>query len=140
MRSIAAGMSPAKIAMAVAVTMAPRAGTGSMKNVTGTRSAVAIVAVSPGMAPTNIPNAADAAMTHSTLNWKTRPKAKTIASMVAPPLQNVVEPAARQGHAHGGSEEPVDGPGRHDRGRDGNEPAHPEPQEENGKDDDRDRD
>jgi hypothetical protein len=37
-----------------------------MKNVTGTSSAVAIVAVSPGIAPTNMPNAADAVMTQST--------------------------------------------------------------------------
>ena len=35
--------------------IAPIAGTGSMKNVTGTSSAVAIVAVSPGMAPKNSP-------------------------------------------------------------------------------------
>ena len=66
MRSNAAGMSPAKIAMVVAVTMAPSAGTGSMKNVTGTSSAVAIVAVSPGIAPTNMPKAAEAVMTQST--------------------------------------------------------------------------
>ena len=49
-------MSPAKIAIAVAVTIAAMAGIGAMKNVTGTRSAVAIVAVSPGMAPTKRPN------------------------------------------------------------------------------------
>ena len=42
------GMSPEKIAIAVAVTMEAIAGTGGMKNVTGTSSAVAIVAVSPG--------------------------------------------------------------------------------------------
>ena len=36
MRSIAAGISPAKIAMVVAVTIAPSAGTGGMKKVTGT--------------------------------------------------------------------------------------------------------
>ena len=60
MRSMAAGMSPAKIAIVVAVTIAPSAGTGCMKNVTGTSSAVAMVAVRPGIAPTNMPNAADA--------------------------------------------------------------------------------
>ena len=59
-------MSPAKIAMAVAVTMAAIAGTGSMKKVIGTRSAVAMVAVSPGMAPTNMPKQAEPAMTMST--------------------------------------------------------------------------
>ena len=49
-------MSPEKIAIAVAVTIAAIAGIGGMKNVTGTSSAVAIVAVSPGTAPTNRPN------------------------------------------------------------------------------------
>ena len=43
--------------------MAPSAGTGGMKKVMGTSSAVAIVAVSPGMAPTKIPNTAEARMT-----------------------------------------------------------------------------
>src|SRR6266545_3065367 len=71
MRSIAAGMSPAKIAMAVAVTMAPRAGTGGMKNVTGTSNAVAMVAVKPGIAPTKMPNADDARITHRTNGSKT---------------------------------------------------------------------
>ena len=66
MRSKALGMSPEKMAMAVAVTMAATAGTGGMKKVTGTSNAVAIVAVSPGMAPTNKPYTADAAMTAST--------------------------------------------------------------------------
>ena len=55
MRSSALGMSPLKMAIAVAVTMAATAGIGAMKNVTGTSSAVAMVAVSPGMAPTNRP-------------------------------------------------------------------------------------
>ena len=41
-------MSPEKIAIAVAVTIAAMAGIGAMKNVTGTSSAVAIVAVKPG--------------------------------------------------------------------------------------------
>ncbi len=66
MRSRQPGMSPAKIAMAVAVTIAAIAGTGSMKKVTGTSSAVAMVAVSPGIAPTNSPNAAEPKMTSST--------------------------------------------------------------------------
>jgi hypothetical protein len=39
------------MAMAVAVTIAARAGTGSMKKVTGTSSAVAMVALRPGMSP-----------------------------------------------------------------------------------------
>src|SRR5688500_16065083 len=71
MRSRQLGMSPAKIAMAVAVTMEAIAGTGSMKKVTGTSRAVAMVAVRPGTAPTNRPNAADARMTHKTYGSKT---------------------------------------------------------------------
>ena len=66
MRSIAAGMSPAKIAIAVAATIAPSAGTGGMKKVIGTSSAVAMVAVRPGIAPTKMPNADEATITHST--------------------------------------------------------------------------
>jgi len=46
---MAAGMSPAKIAIAEVVTMAPSAGTGSLKKVTGMSRAVAMVAVRPGM-------------------------------------------------------------------------------------------
>ncbi len=49
-------MSPEKIAIAVAVTIAAIAGIGAMKKVTGTSNAVAMVAVSPGTAPTNNPN------------------------------------------------------------------------------------
>ena len=55
MRSRQPGMSPEKMAIAVAVTIAATAGTGGMKKVTGTSSAVAMVAVSPGTAPTNRP-------------------------------------------------------------------------------------
>ncbi len=50
-------MSPAKIAIAAVVTITASAGTGAMKKVTGTSSAIAIAAVSPGMAPTKSPNA-----------------------------------------------------------------------------------
>ena len=50
------GISPEKMAIAVAVTMAAIAGTGAMKKVTGTRRAVAMVAVKPGTAPTKSPN------------------------------------------------------------------------------------
>ena len=56
-------MSPEKIAIAVAVTIAAMAGIGAMKNVTGTSSAVAIVAVRPGTAPTNRPNSDAASIT-----------------------------------------------------------------------------
>ena len=63
-RTSAPGRSPAKMAMAVVATMAASAGTGSMKKVTGTSSAVAMVAVSPGMAPTNRPKAEATTMTN----------------------------------------------------------------------------
>src|SRR6476661_4041218 len=57
------GISPEKMAIAVAVTIAAIAGTGAMKKVTGTSSAVAIVAVSPGTAPTNRPKSDAASIT-----------------------------------------------------------------------------
>jgi hypothetical protein len=71
MRRKQLGMSPAKIAIAVAVTIEAIAGTGGMKNVTGTSSAVAIVAVSPGTAPTNRPKIAEPRMTHNTYGSST---------------------------------------------------------------------
>src|SRR5919108_561503 len=71
MRKRQLGMSPAKIAIAVAVTIEAIAGTGGMKNVTGTRSAVAIVAVRPGTAPTKRPNNAEARITQRTYGSKT---------------------------------------------------------------------
>ena len=46
--------------------MAATAGTGGMKNVMGTRSAVAMVAVNPGMQPTNRPKIAEHVMTINT--------------------------------------------------------------------------
>ena len=54
-------MSPAKIAIAEQVTIIDKAGNGGMKKVAGTRSAIAIAAVRPEMAPTNSPNS-DATM------------------------------------------------------------------------------
>jgi hypothetical protein len=42
------------------------AGTGSIKNVNGTKRAVAIVAVRPGIEPTNNPNSAARNMTPRT--------------------------------------------------------------------------
>src|SRR5687768_5897196 len=81
MRRKQLGMSPAKIAMAVAVTMEAIAGTGGMKKVTGTSSAVAIVAVSPGTAPTNRPNTAEARITHSTYGSNTSAKAAASVSI-----------------------------------------------------------
>ena len=77
-------MSPAKMAIAVAVTIAATAGIGGMKNVTGTSRAVAIVAVRPGTAPTKRPNSDEPAMTSIVWRLKTSPKALAIASIVAP--------------------------------------------------------
>src|SRR6185503_20727986 len=82
MRRKQLGMSPAKIAIAVAVTIDARAGTGAMKNVTGTSSAVAIVAVRPGTAPTKSPKSAEQKITHSTYGSKTSANAAAkLASM-----------------------------------------------------------
>jgi hypothetical protein len=66
MRNSAPGTSPANIAIAVAVTMHATAGSGGMKNVTGTSSAVAIVALRPGIDPTNRPNSEAARITPRT--------------------------------------------------------------------------
>src|SRR5687767_6889176 len=89
MRKRQLGMSPAKMAIAVAVTIDAIAGTGSMKNVTGTRSAVAIVAVSPGTAPTNSPNTAEPKITPSTYGSSTSLSAsKSIALEQSPRQRN----------------------------------------------------
>src|SRR2546429_9961235 len=89
MRSRQLGMSPAKIAMAVAVTIEAIAGTGGMKKVTGTSSAVAMVAVSPGTAPTKRPKSAEAKMTQSTYGSNTRASAPTsVATLVDDALQH----------------------------------------------------
>src|SRR5258706_8336882 len=89
MRRKQLGMSPANIAIAVAVTIEAIAGTGGMKKVTGTSSAVAIVAVSPGTAPTKRPNKAEAKMTQSTYGSKTSPNAAmTFATLVDDALQH----------------------------------------------------
>ena len=74
-------MSPEKIAIAVAVTIAAIAVIGGMKNVTGTSSAVAIVAVSPGTAPTNSPNSDAPSITSTVPGSNTMPKAVTSASI-----------------------------------------------------------
>ena len=51
--------------MAAVVTIAAMAGTGSIKKVMGTSMAVAMVAESPGMAPTKSPKSALIRMTLS---------------------------------------------------------------------------
>ena len=73
MRNKQPGMSPEKMAMAVAVTMAAMAGMGAMKNVTGTSKAVAMVAVRPGTEPTNSPYKAAATITIKTCRFNTMP-------------------------------------------------------------------
>ena len=75
MRSRQPGMSPEKIAIAVAVTIAAMAGIGAMKKVTGTSSAVAIVAVRPGTAPTKRPNSEAPSITRMLYGSKTIAKA-----------------------------------------------------------------
>src|SRR5437867_3428010 len=83
-------MSPAKIAIAVAVTIAAMAGIGAMKKVTGTSNAVAIVAVRPGTAPTNRPNSDAASITTMLYGSNTSAKACAQAALMAgrPPPRN----------------------------------------------------
>src|SRR5260221_2773032 len=97
MRRKQLGISPAKIAMAVAVTIEAIAGTGGMKNVTGTRSAVAMVAVSPGTAPTKRPKSAEAKMTQSTYGSNTSPNAAMTFAMRLE--REALQHAPRQGIA-----------------------------------------
>src|SRR3979409_800533 len=137
MRSIAAGMSPAKIAMAVAATMAPSAGTGGMKKVMGTSNAVAMVAVRPGIAPTKMPNADDARITHRTNGSKTSLVAAISASMR--PSQDCVQQAARQRHTQHRGEEPVDGDRRRDGCHDGRNRSNPQPDKQCQQEQERDR-
>src|ERR1700682_6053991 len=79
------GISPEKIAIAVAVTMAAMAGIGAMKNVTGTSNAVAMVAVSPGTAPTNRPKSEARTMTRRLYGSNTSTNACIQASLIAIP-------------------------------------------------------
>src|SRR5919109_2641566 len=124
MRSRQLGMSPAKIAIAVAVTIEAIAGTGSIKKVTGTRSAVAMVAVSPGTAPTKRPNAAEARITHSTYGSSTsRSASKSIALEETPGQRNAQELVERE----------MDRDAGHDRDHAGGAPRrteNPRPQRE----------
>ncbi len=76
-------MSPEKIAIAVAVTMAAIAGIGAMKKVTGTSSAVAIVAVNPGTAPTKSPNSEAASITTMLYGSSTSEKACAQGPLIA---------------------------------------------------------
>src|SRR5262245_32925966 len=112
MRISAPGMSPEKIAIAVAVTIEAMAGTGGMKKVTGTSSAVAIVAVRPGTAPTNRPNTADSRMTKIVYGSKTSPNA--VASAVMSPGEPL-EHAPRERHPQHLVEQHAHHKRRHDR-------------------------
>src|SRR5688500_16115720 len=121
MRRSVAGMSPAKMAIAEQATIAPTAGTGSMKKVTGTRSAIAIVAVRPGIAPTNSPKIDAPRIVTMTSHWKTSPKACSIAFIASPPHR--CEQPPRQGHVELIHEEVMDCEGYRDRQDDGDQPA-----------------
>src|SRR5690625_771659 len=83
MRRSAPGISPAKIAMAEQATIAPTAATGSMKKVSGTSIAVAMVAVRPGTAPTKSPNIEAATTASKTFQLATRPAACSMMSITA---------------------------------------------------------
>src|SRR5918912_1020183 len=117
MRSRQPGMSPEKIAIAVAVTIAAIAGIGAMKNVTGTSSAVAIVAVSPGTAPTNKPNSEAPSITTMVYGSNTIANACIHAElMTAPRLPcHALHHAPRQRHAQQLVEAVVDRQRHHDR-------------------------
>src|SRR5215831_4413223 len=116
MRISAPGMSPEKIAIAVAVTIDAIAGTGGMKKVTGTRSAVAIVAVRPGTAPTKSPKIADSRMTKSVYGSNTSPKAARM-SVISP--REALEDAPGQRHPQQLVEQRVNEEGRDERDHDG---------------------
>src|SRR5215470_2168357 len=114
MRISAPGMSPEKIAIAVAVTIDAIAGTGGMKKVTGTSSAVAIVAVRPGTAPTKSPNTAETSITATVYGSNTSAKAVRT-SCISPGKR--FEHAPWQRHAQQFVEEEMD----HERRCDGDD-------------------
>src|SRR5262245_29745821 len=137
MRTRQPGMSPEKIAIAVAVTIEAIAGTGGMKKVTGTRSAVAMVAVSPGTAPTNSPNTADARMTAIVYGSNTSANAVRIAS-ISP--EDRFEHAPRERHTQQLVEQGVDHERRAERDDDRRQHAHPQLEEQRDEADGRGRD
>src|SRR5260221_10686113 len=131
------GMSPEKIAIAVAVTIAAMAGMGAMKNVTGTSSAVAIVAVNPGTAPTKRPNSDAASITKMLYGSSTRVKAWSQASLIlASPTGfpaalpcDALQDSPRQRHFQKLVEGIVDAERHHDRERQDPSSAHAEHKE-----------
>ena len=113
-------MSPAKIAIAVAVTIAAIAGIGAMKKVTGTSSAVAIVAVRPGTAPTNRPNSDAANITAQVVgieHHRRKARAGRRPRLIARSQREALEYAPRQRHAQQLVERVADDE-RHDDGDD----------------------
>src|SRR5450759_1883950 len=86
------GISPEKIAIAVAVTIAAIAGIGAMKNVTGTSNAVAMVAVSPGTAPTKSPKSDATTMTRRLYGSNTSANACAQALLIAIPGRQPCSP------------------------------------------------
>src|SRR5690606_19209449 len=90
MRSNALGMSPAKIAMADMVMIAAIAGTGSRKNVKGTSSAAARVAVMPGREPMTRPKIADRRTTRRVVGSATRSSALSMSCSISEPLDQAV--------------------------------------------------
>src|SRR3954469_13074006 len=119
MRSRQPGMSPEKIAIAVAVTIAAIAGIGAMKKVTGTSSAVAIVAVSPGTAPTNRPNIDAPNITTMLYGSSTMPSACSHALLIAAlrSPRDRLQHAPRQRHLQQLVEAIVDRERQHERER-----------------------
>src|SRR6185369_9146966 len=141
MRNRQPGMSPAKIAIAVAVTMAAIAGIGAMKNVTGTSRAVAIVAVKPGIAPTKSPNTDAASITTMLYGSITIENACSQAPLIffspSGRLPDVVlEKPPRQRDPQELVERRVDDERQHERDRQVPLPAHAERGEQHGEVDD----
>src|SRR3546814_12982301 len=76
-----------------------------MKKVTGTSSAVAMVADRPGMAPTNRPKAEATAMIARTFRSKNRPSAAMMASMRSPQVRGE-RPAGQRHQQQPGKQQP----------------------------------
>src|SRR2546427_8923924 len=132
------GMLPEKIAIAVAVTMAAIAGIGAMKNVTGTSKAVAMVAVSPGTAPTNSPNNDAISITKMLYGSNTSANACAQAWLIGPPRLRqspcpVLQEAPRQRHPQQLVEGVVNHQGDRQRERKIVAESHAEDREQNGK-------
>src|SRR5512142_821917 len=128
MRSRQPGMSPEKMAIAIAAI----AGIGAMKKVTGTSSAVAIVAVSPGTAPTNRPNSDASSITTMLYGSNTIVNACAQAPlmMIGPSPRDALQEAPGQRHPQQLVERDVDDEREHERERHDGSRAHAEDREE----------